>query len=452
MTYCGCSEPQLERLRLGEFRVGQHAALVQRGELFEPVREAQRAGRWLRRGARRWAGRPAAVAARKAPGQVSRERVRRRPVAHARRVHQRRRRVGNFAHRRVVRGVERRTEARIEVRKVARHGHEVRVRSEERVVPLPQLRHDLEHDGVASQLPEAPRPAIRVAVDIYDRLRREPRLREDRRTLVVFLDELRDSAPQLHHVRDARVEHCQILGAPAQREARVLIQFRRVAHDRARRRPAPDGVRCLGGPRVFRGRTPPERVRVAPARDIVVVWREDVGPRVVSTRAEFGGPRRVARCRRVDQHGHAARGERGGVGAGQRRCPGHVLGLDDDRTARRRRPSPVRQEEGHALGAPRVDGSDPMEAAEFCPLRRVCLEAADRRRSAGRSGDVKAHRAAILPGASGAEKVVRGAAGQQRRWWRRGDRGEQEEAIPSPCHRIPTTAVGEAARASIISL
>ena len=120
-------------------------------------------------------------------------------------------------------------------------------------------------------------------------------------------------------------------------------------------------------------------------------------------------------------------------------------------STRRCRPSPVRQEEGHALGAPRVDGSDPMEAAEFCPLRRVCLEAADRRRSAGRSGDVKAHRAAILPGASGAEKVVRGAAGQQRRWRRRGDRGEQEEAIPSPCHRIPITAAGEAARASIIS-
>ena len=78
------------------------------------------------------------------------------------------------------------------------------------------------------------------------------------------------------------------------------------------------------------------------------------------------------------------------------------------------------------------------------------MEAADRRRSAGRSGDVKAHRAAILPGASGVEKVVRGAAGQQRRWRRRGDRGEQEEAIPSPCHRIPTTAVGEAARASMI--
>ena len=40
MTYYGCSEPQLERLRLGEFRVGQLAALHERGELFEPVREA----------------------------------------------------------------------------------------------------------------------------------------------------------------------------------------------------------------------------------------------------------------------------------------------------------------------------------------------------------------------------------------------------------------------------
>ena len=41
---------QLERLRLGEFRVGQRAALVQRGELCEPVREAQWAGRRLGRG------------------------------------------------------------------------------------------------------------------------------------------------------------------------------------------------------------------------------------------------------------------------------------------------------------------------------------------------------------------------------------------------------------------